>query len=63
MIWNLYDENNLFLTTFRYLTDGSFTNYDDNEVKINENNSISLAYIKEMDNDIIEKWKKAIIRL
>lgn len=57
LIWNLYDENNLFLTTFRYLTDGSFTDYNDNEVKINENNSISLAYIKEMDNDIIEKWK------
>ena len=60
LIWNLYDENNLFLTTFRYLTDGSFTDYDDNEVKINENNSISLAYVKEMDNDIIEKWKKQL---
>ncbi|EKV57358.1 lipoprotein [Brachyspira hampsonii 30446] len=60
LIWNLYDENNLFLTTFRYLTDGSFTDYNDNEVKINENNSISLAYIKEMDNDIIEKWKKQL---
>lgn len=60
LIWNLYDENNLFLTTFRYLSDGSFTDYDDNEVKINENNSIALAYIKEMDNDIIEKWKKQL---
>ncbi|WP_157152688.1 BspA family leucine-rich repeat surface protein [Brachyspira murdochii] len=60
LIWNLYDENNLFLTTFRYLTDGSFTDYDDNEVKINENNSISLAYVKEIDNDIIEKWKKQL---
>ena len=60
LIWNLYDENNLFLTTFRYLSDGSFTDYDDNEVKINENNSIGLAYIKEMDNDIIEKWKKQL---
>ncbi|ADG71039.1 BspA family leucine-rich repeat surface protein [Brachyspira murdochii] len=60
LIWNLYDENNLFLTTFRYLTDGSFTDYNDNEVKINENNSISLAYVKEMDNDIIEKWKKQL---
>ena len=59
LIWNLYDENN-FITTFRYLTDGSFTDYDDNEVKINENNSISLAYVKEMDNDIIEKWKKQL---
>lgn len=60
LIWNLYDENNLFLTTFRYSGDGSFTDYDDNEVKINENNSIGLAYIKEMDNDIIEKWKKQL---
>lgn len=60
LIWNLYDENNLFLTTFRYLSDGSFTDYDDNEVKINENNSIALAYIKEMNNDIIDKWKKQL---
>ncbi|WP_300758639.1 BspA family leucine-rich repeat surface protein [uncultured Brachyspira sp.] len=60
LIWNLYDENNLFLTTFRYLDDGSFTDYDDKEVKINENNSISLAYVNEMDNDIIKKWKKQL---
>ena len=43
LIWNLYDINNNFITTFRYAGDGSYTNSDDEEVKIDDNTFISLA--------------------
>ena len=58
LIWNLYDENNNFITTFRYLGDGSYIDYDDNYVTLNENNFVSLASPLEMDSDLIEKWIK-----
>ncbi|WP_300377863.1 BspA family leucine-rich repeat surface protein [Brachyspira sp.] len=61
LIWNLYDEKSNFITTFRYSADGSFTDYDDNEVKISENSLISLAYTQEMTNEIIDKWKKQLL--
>ena len=41
LIWNLYDNN--FITTFRYAGDGSYTNSDDEKVKIDDNTFISLA--------------------
>ena len=58
LIWNLYDEN--FLTTFRYLGDGSFIDCNDNYIQLNENNFISLASPTEMDKNSIEKWSNQL---
>ena len=60
LIWNLYDKDNLFLTTFRYAGDGSYTNCDDEEVNIDDDSFISLASPIEMDNETITKWKKQL---
>ncbi|ELV04937.1 lipoprotein, partial [Brachyspira hampsonii 30599] len=60
LIWNLYDKDNLFLTTFRYSNDGSYSNYEDEEINIDENSFISLASLIEMEEDTINKWKKQL---
>ncbi|MEI0518589.1 BspA family leucine-rich repeat surface protein [Brachyspira murdochii] len=60
LIWNLYDNDNVFLTTFRYSGDGSYSNCEDEEIKINDSNLISLASPIEMDDDTINKWKKQL---
>ena len=60
LIWNLYDKDNLFLTTFRYACDGSYSNCEDEEVKINDDSLISLASPVEMDDETINKWIKQL---
>ncbi|CRF33777.1 hypothetical protein BRSU_1663 [Brachyspira suanatina] len=60
LIWNLYDKDNLFLTTFRYAGDGSYTNCDDEEVNIDDDSFISLASPIEMNNETITKWRKQL---
>ncbi|MEI0525597.1 BspA family leucine-rich repeat surface protein [Brachyspira murdochii] len=57
LIWNLYDKDNLFLTTFRYAGDGSYTNCDDEEINIDDDSFISLASPVEMEEETITKWK------
>ena len=36
IIWNLYDKDSNFITIFRYNNDRSYTNCDDEEIKIND---------------------------
>ena len=60
MIWNLYGKDNLFITTFRYSADGSYSNCEDEEVKIDDNSFISLASPIEMDDDTMNKWRKQL---
>ncbi|ANN64644.1 lipoprotein [Brachyspira hyodysenteriae] len=60
LIWNLYDKDYNFITTFRYSGDGSYSNCEDEEVKINDNNFISLASPIEMDDYTINKWRKQL---
>ncbi|WP_297244766.1 BspA family leucine-rich repeat surface protein [uncultured Brachyspira sp.] len=60
LIWNLYDKDNLFLTTFRYAGDGSYSNCDDEEIKINDDSFIGLASPIEMNEETITKWKKQL---
>ena len=60
LIWNLYDKDSNFITTFRYAGDGSYTNCEDEEVKINNDSFISLASPIEMDNETIYKWRKQL---
>ncbi|WP_028329731.1 BspA family leucine-rich repeat surface protein [Brachyspira alvinipulli] len=60
LIWNLYDKDKNFITTFRYTSDGKYLNCDDEEVKINADNFMSLATPIEMDDETIDKWVKQI---
>ncbi|PCG20025.1 DUF4132 domain-containing protein, partial [Brachyspira sp. G79] len=60
LIWNLYDSSNNFITTFRYAGDGSYTNCDDEEVKIDNSSFISLASPIEMEEETIIKWRKQL---
>ncbi|MDO6994146.1 DUF4132 domain-containing protein, partial [Brachyspira innocens] len=60
LIWNLYDKDSNFITTFRYSGDGSYSNCEDEEVKIDYNSFISLASPVEMDDNTINKWRKQL---
>ncbi|MBW5395793.1 DUF4132 domain-containing protein, partial [Brachyspira hampsonii] len=60
LIWNLYDKDSNFITTFRYSGDGSYSNCGDEEVKIDDNTFIGLASPVEMDDNTIDKWKKQL---
>uniref|UniRef100_UPI003F4B4834 BspA family leucine-rich repeat surface protein n=1 Tax=Brachyspira catarrhinii TaxID=2528966 RepID=UPI003F4B4834 len=60
LIWNLYDKDSNFITTFRYAGDGSYTNCDDEELNIDDDSLISLASPIEMDNETIYKWRKQL---
>ena len=58
LVWNLYDKDKNFITTFRYTKDGNYLNCEDEEIKINADNFISLATPAEMDDETINKWRK-----
>ncbi|MEI0563354.1 BspA family leucine-rich repeat surface protein [Brachyspira pulli] len=60
LIWNLYDKDNVFVTTFIYSGDGSYSNCNDEEIKINDDGFISLASPAEMDDETINKWKRQL---
>ncbi|MEI0595116.1 BspA family leucine-rich repeat surface protein [Brachyspira pilosicoli] len=60
LIWNLYDKDYKFLTTFRYSGDGSYSNCDDEEIKIDDNSFVGLASPVEMDDKTISKWRKQL---
>ncbi|CRF33525.1 hypothetical protein BRSU_1499 [Brachyspira suanatina] len=60
LIWNLYDKDDNFVTTFRYSGDGSYSNCEDEEVKIDDNSFVSLASPIEMDDETINKWRKQL---
>ena len=60
LVWNLYDKDKNFITTFRYSNDGSYFNCENEEVKINADNFISLATPAEMDDETIDKWRKQL---
>ncbi|OEJ15223.1 hypothetical protein BFL38_13005 [Brachyspira hampsonii] len=60
LIWNLCDKDKNFITTFRYSSNGSYFNCENEEVKINSDNFISLASPIEIDYDTINKWRKQL---
>ena len=60
LVWNLYDKDKNFITTFMYSNDRKYLNCDDEEVKINADNFISLASPAEMNEDTITKWRREL---
>ncbi|WP_297249330.1 BspA family leucine-rich repeat surface protein [uncultured Brachyspira sp.] len=60
LIWNLYDKDKNFITTFRYTNDGKYLNTENEKIKINADNFMSLATPIEMDDKTIDKWRKQL---
>ena len=60
LIWNLYDKDKNFITAFRYTNDGNYLNTENEKIKINADNFMSLATPIEMDNETIDKWRKQL---
>ncbi|WIH82419.1 BspA family leucine-rich repeat surface protein [Brachyspira pilosicoli] len=60
LVWNLYDKDNNFITTFMYSNNGNYLNCENKKVKINTDNFISLATPIEMDDKTIDKWRKQL---
>lgn len=55
LIWGIY-ENGKLTDTFRYLSDGSFCDADDDELELPENADITLVHPVELDEELTEKW-------
>ena len=60
LIWNLYDKDKNFITNFRYTSDGKYLNIENEKIKINADNFMSLTSPIEMDDKTIDKWVKQI---
>ena len=60
LIWNLYDKDKNFITAFRYTNDGKYLNTENEKIKINADNFMSLATPIEMDDETIAKWRKQL---
>ena len=60
LIWNLYDKDKNFITAFRYTNDGKYLNTENEKIKINADNFMSLATPIEMDDETIDKWRKQL---
>ena len=60
LVWNLYDKDKNFITTFMYSNDGNYLDCKNKKLKINTDNFISLASPIEMDDETIDKLKKLL---
>ena len=56
----MYDKDKNFITNFRYTSDGKYLNTENEKIKINADNFMSLATPIEMDDETIDKWRKQI---
>ena len=61
LIWGVYDENNNLLESFRYMDDGSFSTFDEEEYIFNDTlktkKNITLIHPIELDNEKLLKWR------
>ncbi|WP_300754827.1 DUF4132 domain-containing protein [uncultured Brachyspira sp.] len=61
LIWGVYDEKNNLIESFRYMEDGSFNTYDEEEYifddTIKNKKNITLVHPIELDSEKLSKWK------
>lgn len=57
LVWGVY-ENGKVKSTFRYLSDGSFCNEDDDEYELPEKADITLVHPVDIEGEVLEKWKE-----
>ena len=59
LIWGMY-KNGKLVSSFRYLDDGSFTNSDDESVRLSEDSLIGIIHPLELTQDEINAWKEQL---
>ncbi|MEI0477810.1 DUF4132 domain-containing protein [Brachyspira pulli] len=61
LIWGVYDENNNLIESFRYMEDGSFNTFDEEEYifedSLKNKKNITLVHPIELDEEQLSKWK------
>lgn len=61
LIWGVYDEKNNLIESFRYMEDGSFNTFDEEEYifedSLKNKKNITLVHPIELDDDKLSKWK------
>ncbi len=57
LIWGKYEDGELSLA-FRYLEDGTFSDFEDNELSITDNDKISLVHPIELCEDGLQAWRE-----
>lgn len=59
LIWAAY-ENGETVQTFRYMEDGSFNTYDEDEYELPEKCEIGLVHPIELEDDVLKAWKEQL---
>ena len=61
LIWGVYDEKNNLIESFRYMEDGSFNTFDEEEYifedSLKNKKNITLVHPIELDEEQLSKWK------
>ncbi|MEI0517907.1 DUF4132 domain-containing protein [Brachyspira murdochii] len=61
LIWGVYDEKNNLIESFRYMEDGSFNTFDEEEYifedSLKNKKNITLVHPIELDDEKLSKWK------
>ena len=61
LIWGVYDEKNNLIESFRYMEDGSFNTFDEEEYIFEDSfknkKNITLVHPIELDEEQLSKWK------
>lgn len=64
LIWGVYDENNNLIESFRYMEDGSFNTFDEEEYifedSLKNKKNITLVHPIELDEDKLSKWRNQL---
>ncbi|MEI0795683.1 DUF4132 domain-containing protein [Brachyspira pilosicoli] len=64
LIWGVYDENNNLIESFRYMEDGSFNTFDEEEYifedSLKNKKNITLVHPIELDDEQLSKWRNQL---
>ena len=64
LIWGVYDENNNLIESFRYMEDGSFNTFNEEEYifedSLKNKKNITLVHPIELDEDKLSKWRNQL---
>ena len=56
LIWGVYGADGALARTFRYLEDGTFTDVDENDIKLPDDTKIGLCHPLDIGAELTEKW-------
>lgn len=64
LIWGVYDEKNNLIESFRYMEDGSFNTFDEEEYifedSLKNKKNITLVHPIELDEEKLSKWRNQL---